>query len=68
MERVFTIKQARLLAGLTQEKAAGEMGISRDRYMRLERSPELVTVGQAREISRITGVPFEQISFEGERR
>lgn len=64
MERIYTVKQARLLAGLTQEKTAAEMGISRDRYMKLEKNPELVTVGQARAFSRITGIPFEQIAFE----
>ena len=63
MERMFTVKQARLLAGLTQVSMANEMGISRDSYRKIELRPELATVGQAREISRITQIPVEQIAF-----
>ncbi len=63
MERVFTVKQARQLAGLTQVNMANEMGISRDSYRKIELRPDLATVGQAHDISRITQIPVDQISF-----
>ena len=63
MERVYTVKQARQLAGKTQINMAKEMGISRDSYRRIELRPDLATVVQARDISRITQIPVDQISF-----
>ena len=63
MERMYTVKQARQLAGKTQVNMAQEMGISRDSYRRIELRPDLATVVQARDISRITRTPVDQISF-----
>lgn len=58
---VFTVKQARHMADKTQKEMAELLGIDRSTYMRIERNPEKATVGQARKISAITGIPMENI-------
>lgn len=60
---IFTIKQARAMAGLTQVQMAEKLGISRDAYRKIEINPERVTVKQAIEISNITGIDMNQIFF-----
>lgn len=59
----FTLKQARKHADKTQLEMAKILGISRDTYMKLERSPEEVTIKQALIISNITGIPYDDIFF-----
>lgn len=60
---IFTIRQARAIAGLTQVQMAEKLGISRDAYRKIEINPECVTVKQAIEISNITGIDMNQIFF-----
>ena len=60
---MFTIKQARQYAGLTQAKMAAALGVCRDKYMKIEKDPESATIGQAKVIARETGVPLEDILF-----
>ena len=62
---MFTIKQARRYAGLTQVKMADALGVCRDKYMKIEKNPETATIGQAKIIARETGVPLEDILFVG---
>lgn len=60
---VYTVKQARCLKEKTQKEMAELMGISRDSYRKIEREPGKATVQQAYKISRITGIPVDQIFF-----
>lgn len=60
----YTVKQARLLAGLTQQQMADELCVHRTTYVKLESDPESFTMKQAKTISRITKIPMEQIRFE----
>ena len=62
----YTVKQVRRLADKTQREMAEEMGISRDAYRRIELCPELATVEQARNISRIVGISMDNIIFARE--
>lgn len=60
---LYTVKQSRLLCGKTQRKMAELMGVHRDTYRKIELYPETATIKQAVEISRITGIPMDQIFF-----
>ncbi len=59
----FTVRQARRLCEKTQSEMAKEMNMCRDSYRKIEENPEKATVAQAREISRITGIPLDKIFF-----
>lgn len=56
----FTVKQARQYAGFTQREMAEKLGISRDRYRKIEQSPEDATVATAKRISEVVGIPIDQ--------
>ena len=63
-ERVtYTVKQARMLAEKTQVEMAAAMNISRETYMKIEKTPGRATITQARLISQITGIPLDNIFF-----
>lgn len=62
----YTVRQARRLAGRTQAYMADKLGVHRTTYIRLEEHPDSITLGQARVISRVTGVPFRDIFFDRE--
>lgn len=59
----YTVKQARKLNDLTQEQMAQMMGVNRDTYRRIERRPDKATVWQAHQISKITGIPMDNLIF-----
>ena len=60
---VFTIKQARKYAGLTQGKVAESLGVSRGTYVKLEKNVSDITIEQLGKISEITGVPIGSFSL-----
>ena len=45
---IYTVKQARQLAGKTQSEMANLMGISRDIYRKIELNPDKATVAQVK--------------------
>lgn len=59
----YTVKQARLLAGVTQQEMADALGVHRSTYIKMESDPEEITVGQAKKISEVTGIPVDNIFF-----
>lgn len=61
---MFTVKQARQYAGLTQAQMAEKLGISRSSYIWLEAHPDRTTVTQAKKISEVTGISFDDLFFE----
>ena len=60
---MFTVKQARLLAGKTQVETAEYLRVCRDTYRAIEQNPERATIKQAKEISRFFGLELDQIFF-----
>lgn len=62
----FTVKQARLLAGLTQKEVAQMLNMHVQTYMKLEKNPELMSIKTAKEFSQIVGRNFEEIFFDNE--
>lgn len=57
----FTIRQARTFAGISQESMAKRLGIDRGTYRKIEKNPDLATVGVLRSISNATGIPVHEI-------
>lgn len=63
MERILTLKQARLIAEVNQVEVARAIGVSRYTYMQLEKNPDKATVAQAKAISKFLNVPYDEIFF-----
>ena len=59
----LTLKQARVINEITQQKMADLLGIHLDTYRKIEKNPDLATIEQARKIAEATGVPVEQLFF-----
>lgn len=57
----FTIRQARVHAGMTQAEVAKVLGIDRGTYMKIEKEPPRATICQINKISEITGIPVGDI-------
>lgn len=62
----FTLKQARILSGLTQEQVAQELKVHRQTYMRWERKPDDMPVGKAKKASALFGRGVDEIFFTPE--
>lgn len=60
---VYTVKQARLLAGKTQVEMAKLMGISRDVYRKIELNPDQATIAQAKEFCKAAAIPMDELCF-----
>lgn len=62
----LTLKQARLLSGLTQKEVACKMNVHVQTYMKWEKNPENMSIKAARQFSQIVGCDFEKIFFDKE--
>lgn len=60
---VNTVEEARSSAGITQEQMARHLHISRQTYAQLEKSPEKMTIAQARTFCSVVGSKLEEIIF-----
>lgn len=60
---IFTVKQARRFANLTQSKMADLLGMCVDTYRKIENNPEKATVEQAKLIAEVTGISLDCIFF-----
>ena len=60
---MYTVKQARLLSGLTQHDMAKLMKLNIDTYRRIEKHPQESTMLRAYQISAITGISIDDIIF-----
>lgn len=63
MQRILTLKQARLFADVNQAEVAKAIGVSRYTYMQLEKNPDKATIAQAKAISKFLNVPYDEIFF-----
>lgn len=65
--RMYTLEQARNLAGLTQVEMAEKLGMSEKTYIQYEKYRRVFTMDIAYRFSEITGIGLEQlIFFEGQ--
>jgi len=61
----LTMKQARQLAGLTQQEAAKLLDVHKQTYVKWEKNSDLIPLGRARKFSKIVGLKVDEIFFEG---
>lgn len=61
---MFTVKQSRQLADLTQVKVAELLSMNVDTYRKLERHPEKFTIENAKTFCQIVGRTMEEIFFD----
>lgn len=59
----LTIKQARVLAGLTQKELAKKLGISIPTYLAYEKKRNEMRVTTAIKFSKIVNIPIENLIF-----
>lgn len=57
------LRDARKSARYTQQQAADFLGVSRVTYAKLEDNPDLVTIEDAKSLSRLFGIPVSDIFF-----
>ncbi|WP_088832678.1 helix-turn-helix transcriptional regulator [Paenibacillus tyrfis] len=62
----LTMKKARMLAELTQKDVAEMLGVHVHTYTKWERNPDEISIGTAKQFSRIVNVDFEEIFFDKE--
>ena len=55
--------EARKKARYTQEEVANLLGISRPTYARMEKSPQDISIKEARSLAKIFEIPVEEIFF-----
>lgn len=60
---VLTLKQARMFSDLSQRDIANLLGVHRQTYMKWEKNPDEMPLGKAKEFSKITNTPVDQIFF-----
>ena len=60
---MYTIKQARVGANLTQQEVADLMGVHVQTFARMEKHPEDMTMKEASSFSAIGRVPIEELIF-----
>nr|DAE90070.1 MAG TPA: hypothetical protein [Caudoviricetes sp.] len=62
----YTMELARLNAKLTQREVADRMHICRDKYRKLEKNPEKVTIEEALSFCSIVGLPLDEVIFSSD--
>lgn len=63
MKKSLTLKKARVIAEISQADVAKAIGVSRTTYIKLEKNPDMVTIAQARAISELFDIPYDEIFF-----
>ena len=59
----FSLKAARITAGMTQDEVAELLGVHVQTYRKLEENPNLATIEQAKKLSDRLNVPYDDIFF-----
>ncbi|GIP02057.1 hypothetical protein J28TS4_04640 [Paenibacillus lautus] len=62
----LTVKKARLLSGMTQKDVAEVLGVHVQTYMKWEKNPEEMSIGTAKQFSRLVKFGFDEIFFDKE--
>ena len=63
MKERITVRQARVLAGKTQNEIANALGVCLQTYRKLEAKPERFTIAQARIFCAEVERPINAVSF-----
>lgn len=59
----FTLKQARIGAGLTHQEIAAKIGMCAQTYSKYEKNPESMSIEKAYAFSEAVGLKLEDIIF-----
>ncbi|MED1403806.1 helix-turn-helix transcriptional regulator [Bacillus mycoides] len=59
----LTMKQARLVKGITQSKMAEQLNVHVQTYRNMENYPDEVTIGNAKKICELLEISYDQIFF-----
>ena len=62
----ITPREARLIRGLTIKQVAKKLNIHPQTYAKLEKNPDLFTVGQSKILSELFGLDYDLIFFNAE--
>lgn len=57
------LREARKQARYRQQDAADHLGVSRQTYIKMEQSPETVSMGDAKKLAEFFGVSIDDIFF-----
>ena len=60
---IFTVKQARQMAGLSQGAMAEKLGMTTVTYAKYEHNPARMRIDTAVKLSSVVGIPIDQIFF-----
>lgn len=63
-ERQYDLPQIRALAHLTQKEIADKLNIHENTYLRIEKDPKRMTMGQALILTKLAGVGIHQIKIK----
>ncbi len=63
MNKQISLRNIRKLRGLTQQKVADELGVSRYTYIKIEHNPSRASILQARRLCEILRCSYEEIFF-----
>lgn len=60
---ILTIKQVRLVKGITQKEVAEQLNVHVDTYRKMERHPDDITIGDAKKICNFLEISYDHIFF-----
>ncbi|MBG9838389.1 MULTISPECIES: helix-turn-helix transcriptional regulator [Bacillus cereus group] len=60
---ILTIRQARLVKGITQRDVAKKLNVHVQTYRKMEEHPDNITIGDAKIICDYLGMSYDQIFF-----
>ncbi|PEL22504.1 helix-turn-helix transcriptional regulator [Bacillus toyonensis] len=60
---ILTIKQVRLVKGITQKEMAEQLNVHVDTYRKMERYPDDITIGEAKIICSHLEISYDHIFF-----
>ncbi|XLP21563.1 helix-turn-helix domain-containing protein [Bacillus toyonensis] len=60
---ILTIKQVRLVKGITQKEVAEQLNVHVDTYRKMERHPDDITIGDAKKICNFLEIGYDHIFF-----
>lgn len=61
MEKSSALRKARLASEISQADMAKTIGVSRGTYIKLEKNPDMITIAQAKAISKLLEISYEQL-------
>ena len=60
---VISIKAARITRNITQREVAKALNVHRDTYRKIELNPDTATIEQAKKISKLLDVSYDELFF-----